>query len=420
MLEPDPINTCSNAFSSGLISKSFNVNAFSVPKNYQHVLALAFAVKQINENPHILPNISLGFHILNSYYSAKMTFKATLNLLSTQHSFVPNYKCHGKNVLAVIGGCLSEISANVAILSSIWKTPQVSCMHGGKDQFPFLYQMVPNEAQQYKGVVRLLGHFRWTWIGLCAVDDDKGQRFLQTMVPMLAQNLICDAFIVRIPKWDYVEQVIAMMLRHWKSYNTVIESKANVVFVYGEPPSFPMLSMLLFLAPFLDLPPLSKVWIVTSHWDFASHALQKMWDMQTFHGSISFSVHASQPLGLQMFMQAVRPSWTKEDGFIQDFWQQAFICLLKLSDGWEEGREICSGDEKLESLPGTFFEMKMTGHSYNIYNAAYAVACALHAIYETSSKHRRLAERDSPVNPNVEPWQVRTFKHILTKRVVTL
>ncbi|KAF7238003.1 Vomeronasal type-2 receptor 26 [Varanus komodoensis] len=383
----------------------------SVPKNYQHVLALTFAVKEINENPHILPNISLGFHILNSYYTAKMTFKATLNLLSTQHRLLPNYKCNDQTVLiAIIGGCLSEISANVAILSSIWKTPQITYGsflpgQGGKDQFPFLYQMVPNEAQQYKGVVRLLQHFRWTWIGLCAVDDDKGQRFLQTMVPMLAQNLICDAFILRIPKCDYVDQLIEVMLQHWKSYNTVIESKANVVFVYGEAPSFQMLSMLLFLAPFLDLPPLGKVCIITSHWDFASHSLQKLWDMQTFHGSISFSVHSNQPVGFQRFTQTVRPLWAKEDGFIQDFWEQSFSCLLKLSDGRQKDKVTCSGDEKLENLPGSFFEIKMTGHSYNVYNAAYAVAHALHAIYETSSKHRRLAERESPAHQNVQPWQ---------------
>ncbi|XP_044306011.1 vomeronasal type-2 receptor 26-like [Varanus komodoensis] len=366
----------------------------SVPKNYQHVLALAFAVKQINENPHILSNISLGFHILNSYYTAKMTFKATLNLLSTRHRIVPNYKCHDQNLLiAVIGGCLSETSANTAIFSAIWKIPQ----------------MVPNEAQQYKGVVRLLQHFRWTWIGLCAVDDDKGQRFLQTMVPMLSQNLICDAFIVRIAKWNYVEQAIEVILQHWKSYNTAIESNANVIFVYGEAPSFQSLTLLLFLASFLDLPPLGKVWIITSHWDFASHSLQKMWDMQTFHGSISFSVHSNQPLGFQTFTHLVKPRWDKEDGFIQDFWEQAFNCFLKISNGRGQGKETCSGDEKLENLPGTFFEMEMTGHSYNVYNSAYAIAHALHAIYDSSSKHKRMVKREGLAHQNVQSWQLHQF-----------
>ncbi|XP_061447739.1 vomeronasal type-2 receptor 26-like [Rhineura floridana] len=98
----------------------------SVPKNYQHILALAFAVKEINENPSILSNISLGFRILNSYYTAKMTYKAILSLFSTQQRFVPNFKCQShNNLIALVGGCVSEISANVAIISAIHKIPQI-------------------------------------------------------------------------------------------------------------------------------------------------------------------------------------------------------------------------------------------------------------------------------------------------------
>nr|XP_034957002.1 vomeronasal type-2 receptor 26-like [Zootoca vivipara] len=98
----------------------------SVPKNYQHILALAFAIKEINENPTILSNISLGFHILNSYFNARMTYKATLSLLSTQQRFVPNFSCHNQNnMIALIGECFSEISANIAVILASKKTPQV-------------------------------------------------------------------------------------------------------------------------------------------------------------------------------------------------------------------------------------------------------------------------------------------------------
>ncbi|XP_044305984.1 vomeronasal type-2 receptor 26-like [Varanus komodoensis] len=367
----------------------------SVPKNYQHVLALAFAVKEINEDPRILPNISLGFHILNSYYTPRMTFKAILNLLSTQHRFVPNFKCHNQNnVIALIGGCLSEISANIAILSATHKTLQLTYgsflpPEGAKTQMPFLYQMVPNEAHQYLGVVRLLQHFGWTWIGLVAVDDDRGNRFLQTMVPMLSQHGICYEFIVRIPKWSYIEEMIALGMKDRSNFEILFDCKANVFFVYGEPPSFQVLRMLFFIAPFFEFPPLGKVWITTSHWDFASVPLQRNWDIQTFHGYLSFSVHSNQPLGFHKFVQMVRPSWAKGDGFIQDFWEHAFNCLLSLADMIQDGKVTCLGDEKLEALPGILFEMSMVGHSYNVYNAVYAVAHALNALYESRFIHRK-------------------------------
>ncbi|XP_077169587.1 vomeronasal type-2 receptor 26-like [Paroedura picta] len=99
----------------------------SVPKNYQHILAMVSAVKEINGNPNILPNITLGFHILNSYYLARMTYKATLSALSSQHKFLPNFKCDKQsNQIAVIGGLNSEMSANMATIVTIYKIPQIN------------------------------------------------------------------------------------------------------------------------------------------------------------------------------------------------------------------------------------------------------------------------------------------------------
>uniref|UniRef100_A0ABM5GQ50 Vomeronasal type-2 receptor 26-like n=1 Tax=Pogona vitticeps TaxID=103695 RepID=A0ABM5GQ50_9SAUR len=389
-------------------------DAISIPKNYQHILALAFAVKEINENLNFLPNLSLGLHVLNSYYTGKMTHKATLNLLSTQNRFLPNFQCHRQyHLIAVIGGSTSEMSSNIAIISARHKMPQLTYTSFLQERdaiihFPFLYRMVPNEGHQFRGAVQLFQHFKWTWIGLVAAGDDKGDSFLQSIVPMLYENGICDAFIIRIPKQTYMEELINELLEHWASYGIVSKSKANAFFVYGESPSFENLRILLFLLSFLNLPPLGKVWIVTSHWDFASLSLQKIWDIQMFHGSISFTVHSKEPLGFQAFLQMIRPSWTKGDGFIQDFWEQAFSCKLNRSKR-QEWNKTCSGEERLETLPGTLFERNMIGHSYNVYNAVYAVAHALRAMYEFNSKHRTPAKRGRLEFWKVQPWMVHRF-----------
>uniref|UniRef100_A0A8D2J6F9 G-protein coupled receptors family 3 profile domain-containing protein n=1 Tax=Varanus komodoensis TaxID=61221 RepID=A0A8D2J6F9_VARKO len=110
--------------------------------------------------------------------------------------------------------------------------------------------------------------------------------------------------------------------------------------------------------------------------------------MESLHHS---NAHSNQSLGFHKFVQTVRPSWAKGDGFIQDFWEHAFNCLLKMTDTMHEDKETCLGDEKLETLPGILFEMNMTGHSYNIYNAVYAVA---HAVHESSSKHKNWVKRE--------------------------
>ncbi|XP_015267826.1 PREDICTED: vomeronasal type-2 receptor 26-like [Gekko japonicus] len=323
----------------------------SVPKNYQHNLALAFAIKEINDNPSLLPNFTLGFHILNSYYVPRMTYKATLSLLSTQWKFIPNFKCDTQNKLVtIIGGHTADISVNAATIISIYKIPQLtygifSHEYGEEMLFPYLYQMVPNEASQFMGVVRLLQHFRWTWIGLAATNDDEGDRFLETIAPLLTEN-----------------------------------------------------------GPFVSLPPVHKVWILTCQWDFASFSFEKNWDVESFHGAISFTVHSNQPPGFPKFLQDISPTWATGDGFMKNFWEQAFSCSLKNSDVLGDSNKTCTGDEKLESIPMILFEMSMMGHSYNVYNAVHAVAHALHGIYISRSKHRRLAG-----GGNVQLWQIHHF-----------
>uniref|UniRef100_A0A670J6T0 G-protein coupled receptors family 3 profile domain-containing protein n=1 Tax=Podarcis muralis TaxID=64176 RepID=A0A670J6T0_PODMU len=368
-----------------------------VPKNYQHILALEFAVKEINENPQLLPNVTLGFRIYDSYFNAKCTSHATMLLISTLETFVPNYICDfKKNLIAIIGGLDSLTSLHVATNLDIYKVPQLiygpAAVMNDKTPGLFFYQMVPKETCQYKGILSLLLHFQWIWIGILTFYDENAERFVQTVVPLFSQSGICFAFIERSHKFTYVTEINDMFKLGAKIHDKINDSKANVVLFYGVSYALAFFRWLPYLSELEQSSNTSKgkVWIMTAQVELTSFVYQRTWDTEILHGVLSFTTHSNDPPGFHQFVQSKNPSSPNGDGFILDFWQQAFGCVFPNRVVGSVKGHICTGQEKLENLPGPFFEMSMTSHSYNIYNAVYAVAHALHAMSTSRGKHRRV------------------------------
>ncbi|XP_034993128.2 vomeronasal type-2 receptor 26-like [Zootoca vivipara] len=391
----------------------YDFNCRVVPKNYQHVLALAFAVSEVNENPQILPNVTLGFHIHDSYFSERMTYWATLDILSTPYRFVPNYQCDvQKNPIAIIGGLDFETSLHMAAILIGYKIPQLTYgsfapEDASQSQSTPFYRMVPNEAHQYTGIVELLLQFGWTWVGLLAVDSESGEKFMEILQTLLFQKGICLAFSERTPKGTYLEEYYNLLSPWLQSYHIIAESKANAVVVYGEDKSMFYLQLLLAAGEAENVTSLAKVWIMTAQLDFSAVAFRTSQDMRPFHGSICFTVHSNEVQGFKSLLRSLNPFTAGEDGFLQQFWQQTFHCSFPNSVA--EFSEPCTGQEKLDSLPSSGFEMSMTGHSYSIYNAVYVVAHGLHAMFQSWLKDRGVVRRWRPQLQNLQPWQLHPF-----------
>ncbi|XP_062993973.1 vomeronasal type-2 receptor 26-like [Elgaria multicarinata webbii] len=271
--------------------------------------------------------------------------------------------------------------------------------------------MVPNESQQNIGIIHLLKRFGWSWIGIFAVDDESGNNFLQTLEPLLFENGICSAFTERIPK----QPVFPMDYTTWyttEKYSVLLkEGNARVFIVYGETITFMWLTiMMIEVNPrFKELKTVGMLWITTAQIDFALTSIQEVVDFEIFEGAISLNIHSKELQRFQKFLQKIHPYWTEGDGFLKVFCEQAFHCSIPNSGVTSDVKRTCTGKEILESLPGPFFDMYMTGHSYSIYNAVYAVAHALQATDPSASNNKAVVGRRRLKLHSIEPWQLHPF-----------
>ncbi|XP_074055819.1 vomeronasal type-2 receptor 26-like [Macrotis lagotis] len=351
-----------------------------------------FAVEEINKDPHLLPNLTLGFHLYNTYHSDERTLESSLRWLSGQGQLIPNYSCGGQKAVAVIGGATSALSVQMGTLLELYKYPQITFgpfdpTLSDKVQFRSLYQLAPRESSLHKGMVRLMVHFEWTWIGLVTVDDLRGEKFLQDITLEMTTNGVCVSFTEKIPVSErrHTESQEKFMPR-------IMASATRVIFIHGDTDSLMILrySQLPFIPHF-------KVWITTSHWDISMRP--QYIDGYNFHGALTFSYLISEIPGFKDFLRTVNPAKYSEDILLKEFWNSAFRCKEKPE---KLKQEECFLNDSLETLPLFYFDMAMSHLSHTIYNGVYAVAWTLH---EMALKGFTLTEESSFPHP----WQLHSF-----------
>uniref|UniRef100_A0A670Z1C8 G-protein coupled receptors family 3 profile domain-containing protein n=1 Tax=Pseudonaja textilis TaxID=8673 RepID=A0A670Z1C8_PSETE len=287
---------------------------------------MVFAVMKINQDLQLLPNITLGFKIYDRV-EQRLCF-LFINPMTYRFS----------------GFLRSNATLNTRSIVRVFKLGKFKT-YGL--QFPeFL-----SEELYYSGIIRLLLHFRWTWVGIFTKGLG-GRMFEHLIFSMFPIHGICIAFLEKF-KPVYINNF------------------------------------------FDNLKWLVEMWF---------------WDIQDLHGALTFATYSSEITGFQHFLQTRNHFSSKEDGFIKNVWEQAFACVFPNLSENKETEGVCTGREKLERLPGTFFEMRMTSHSYSIYNAVYAVAQALHAMMFGQQHRQKLNGRKlnlqdlQPIQAYLDPF----------------
>ncbi|XP_013362640.1 PREDICTED: vomeronasal type-2 receptor 116-like [Chinchilla lanigera] len=375
-------------------------DVFIVPhtlNSYQNFLAFVFAVEEINKNPHLLPNVSLGYEFHNFLYSHWKTLESSLTLLTGQNGTL-NYSCRRKSTaVAALTETSWAASSQVSTLLELYRFPQVT--FGSFDpalrdsgQFPSLYQAAPKDTSLALGMASLMLQFRWTWVGLIITEGHRGFRFLSDVRAEMDRSRVCVAFV------KVVSSAFTSYFFRPKQHDIITRetSPANVVIIYYDTEGLNDINYLIGQSLVTW-----KVWVTNSQWRADVGGRNFILDL--FHGTLIFSNHHEEISGFKTFVQAVSPFKYPEDTYLTMYWFQNFRCSFSDLDC---ALQDCAPNASLARLPVNRFDPEMSDESYNTYNAVYAVAHALHEMLLQQAQGPPIGSGESSV---FSPWRLHLF-----------
>nr|XP_028573629.1 vomeronasal type-2 receptor 26-like [Podarcis muralis] len=248
--------------------------------------------------------------------------------------------------------------------------------------------MVPKEEALYPGIVKMLHHFRWTFIGLIAPDTENGERFMKTLTPVLIRSGICVA----------ISQTISVLNTHGFEINfrKFLKWRQARVFVYYAETLHALHGIFILQHLFENLikPTAGEVLVTTAMWDISFELMYSGLSYEHIHGIFSFYTETNKRKECNDI-----PSLFFA---IKQFWEDAFSCSY-LKHAWSaKGWIRCREKGKHEMLPQDDMERSLSLDSYRIYSTVKALARALNAAYSSRSLWR---VTDSLERQRLQPWQ---------------
>ncbi|KAJ6652595.1 hypothetical protein lerEdw1_011285 [Lerista edwardsae] len=263
------------------------------------------------------------------------------------------------------------------------------------NNFPTLYQMAPKETIYYEGLVQLLLHFTWTWVGI--VSNDVEERFVQKLQPLLDQNSICVAFIELVNKFDGLKQDVMNVVLFLKIRATLLRTKANVIILDGERWFQDGLAYSLDIFEQNTKEYIRKVWIVPPEWSFTFLPTGRKLSQNIFDGALSVRRCRNAVPGFKDFLHTFMPGKSLMD-FLHFYSSDTLHCHFLNETQFR--KENCTREGNLEII----YNSGMTEESFNIYNGIYAIANALHAIHMSREKGR--LQKGTSQHLTIQPWQL--------------
>ncbi|TRY96323.1 hypothetical protein DNTS_021824, partial [Danionella cerebrum] len=349
-------------------------------RSYRWLKTLLFTVNEINQNPVLLPNVTLGYLVADTCLAESSTLRAAMSLV-TGHEKTVGTDCIGAPLVPVIiGDARSSASIVLADTLGVFDIPLVSyfascaCLSDHRRFHSFL-RTVPSDAYQAKAIARLLVLLDWTWVGVVAGDDEYGKSGSQLLLKELESTGVCVDYVEVIPKSHSPSRIKRIVER-------IQSSSAHVVVTIAIGPDLSVVFNEIVIQNVTN-----KQWIATEAWSTSIQYTNPA-SLPLLNGTIGFALRRADIPGLGAFLTQLSPVKQPNEPFVKEVWEEIFGCSL--AQDWQpsSNRPKCTGFESMEKHHNIYSDVSQLRVTYNVYKAVYAVANALHNMLDCQPNNK--------------------------------
>lgn len=388
------------------ISKRFNATSGicsdANPRSLQFAQSMMYAIDElINKNPNLLPNIPLGWTIIDSCRSREVAVSAlSTSLLLSGHKNYHNLQCELKPfnnsinlfyvkskiettlkhklsnhswTIGVVGEEIDDITGVTAAYTGSLGLPQISyfsfdSLLSSRRYFPYFYRTSPPASIQAAIILDILTQFKWNWVSFVFAGDITVDIIMKFIDNLPYEHNICFGYIARIPD-EFTEEDLVRVVNKLKNQTTKV-----IVALGGSTILYPFFKM----AEALNLT--GRTFVGSYTWLTSS----KMYNIRPdiIEGSIGFKFNGISLTKFRSYLQSL--------DFCDNSTKPWFISVLKdsypeLNNNISSNSHSCKSNQLKSQILNKFYSASYI--SLFVIDAVLALAHAFHNALDCNSSY---------------------------------
>ncbi|KFP15393.1 Metabotropic glutamate receptor 8, partial [Egretta garzetta] len=344
-------------------------------KGIHRLEAMLYAIDQINKDPDLLANITLGVRILDTCsrdtYALEQSLTFVQALIEKDGSDVkcangdPPIFTKPDKISGVIGAAASSVSIMVANILRLFKIPQISYASTAPElsdntRYDFFSRVVPPDSYQAQAMVDIVTALGWNYVSTLASEGNYGESGVEAFTQISREiGGVCIAQSLKIPREPRPGEFEKIIKRLLETPN------ARAVIMFANEDDIRCL--------FLNF-----VWLAqnrVTHEVSDSIPCKKSWKSG---GAVTILPKRTSIDGFDRYFRSRTLANNRRNVWFAEFWEENFGCKLGSHGKRNSNIKKCTGLERIAR--DSAYEQE--GKVQFVIDAVYSMAYALHNMHK--------------------------------------